>query len=384
MTQLDELKNRTINLKKQAEQQQKIIDDFEKQRNELIEQGKELITFIQQIYLSYGKDGEKILEQVKEQTDTIKIEVEKELKDFNTQFSQLVNHVDMIESRIKNIISDTDRLKAQRKEALTEMQTLEKINDDLQELQKWKERAFERIENQENKLQDRLRELNDLEERVEDALKVFSEKVENAFKQLKSYFDSQLDKRDSKIKILADNQAFLSEKNRDDVENVFNKKIVPRISEMQVAVKKVNSMQAKFNHLQKKAEELYDGVSRFKNKFEKSERELNFNMQQNLKRVEDFENRVTGFMNDLIEEYEKRFEAIKKELRMTPSKIKGVEDTGFLNRMKNLVSKKEDRVYDLEIKVKEQQLLLKKMLEELKDLARSELSGEDVGERRKS
>jgi DNA anti-recombination protein RmuC len=137
--------------------------------------------------------------------------------------------------------------------------------------------------------------------------------------------------------------------------------------------------------LQKKAEELYDGVSRFKNKFDKTEKDLNYNIQQNIKRVEDFENRVTGFMNDLIEEYEKRFEAIKKELKMVPSQIavSDVEQTGFLNRMKNVISKPNDRVFELEVKVKEQQILLKKMLEELKDLTRTELGGEkNVGERR--
>jgi len=385
MTGLDELKNKAINLKKQAEEQQKMINEFKTQRDDLVKQGRELSDMIQGVISSYGKEGEKILQQIQTQTDSLKLEVKNELKTLTTQFSQLVNNVDTIESRIKNIISDTERLKSERNKTLTEIQTMEKIKDDIGELQEWKERAFERIENQENKLQDRLRELSDLEERVEEALKVFSEKVEKAFKQLKSHFDDEIEKIYSEIKALAENQRFLSENTRDGVENVFNKKIVPRISEMQVAVKKVNSMHAKFIHLQKKAEQLYDGVSIFKSKFEKTEKDLNYNMQQNIKRLEDFENRVTGFMNDLIEEYEKRFEAIRKELRMVPSQVavRGLEQKGFLNRMKNVISKKDERVLELEVKVKEQQILLKRMLEELKDLARTELGGEkNVGERR--
>jgi len=385
MTELDELRERTINLKKQAEEQQNIINEFKTQRDELAKEGKELNKMLLEVFSSYGMKGEKILQEVKLQTDSVKAEVEDELRTWNTQFSQLVNHVDIIESRIKNLISDTERLKLERKNTLTEMQTMEKLKDDLNELQEWKERAFERIENQENKLQDRLRELSDLEERVEEALKVFSEKVEKAFQQLKSFFEADLNKVNIKLNQLGDNQNFQTEKFRQEIQDTFNKKIVPRLSEMEVAVKQVNSMHAKFIHLQKKAEELYDGVSRFKNKFEKTEKDLNYNMQQNIRRVEDFESRVTGFMNDLIEEYEKRFEAIKKELKMVPSQIaiKDVEKTGFLNRMKNVISKPNDRIFELEVKVKEQQILLKKMLEELKDLTRAELSGEEnVGEGR--
>ena len=385
MTELDELRERTINLKKEAEEQQKIINEFKAQRDELVKEEKELNKMLLEVFSSYGMKGEKILQEVKLQTDSVKVEVEDELRTWNTQFSQLVNHVDIIESRIKNLISDTERLKLERKETLIEMQTMEKLKDDLSELQEWKERAFERIENQDNKLQDRLRELSDLEERVEKALKVFSEKVDKAFKQLKSYFDNEIGKVNDVLKLLGDNQRFLSEKIREEIENIFNEKIVPGVSEMQVAVKKVNSMHAKFIHLQKKAEELYSGVSRFKNKFDKTEKDLNYNMQQNIRRVEDFENRVTGFMNDLIEEYEKRFEAIKKELKIVPSQIavRDVEKTGFLNRMKNVISKPDERIFELEVKVKEQQMLLKKMLEELKDLTRAELSGEEnVGEGR--
>lgn len=386
MAELDELKNRIINFKRQAEEQQKIIDDFKIQKDDLTKKGRELNEMIQGIYSSYGKEGEKILQQVKTQADSVTVEVKNELGVWNTQFSQLINHVDVIESRIKNLISDTERLKLERKNTLTEMQSLEKLKDDLGELQEWKQRAFERIENQENKLQDRLTELSGLEQRVEEALKVFSEKVENAFQQLKSYFEDELNKLNAKINELETNQNFLTENFRQEIQDTFNKKIVPSLSEMEVAVKQVNSMNAKFIYLQKKAEELYDGVSRFKNKFEKSEKDLNYNMHQNTRRIENFENRVTGFINDLIEEYEKRFETIKKELKMTPEQIvvQGVEQTGFLNRMKNLVSKRKDRVFELETKVKEQQLLLKKMLEELKDLAQTENSGEEnVGETRK-
>lgn len=196
-----------------------------------------------------------------------------------TKYQNIENRIDNIESVLKTLDSDVDKLTLERKNLLREIRTLEKIKDDLIELQKWKDRAFERINNQDTRLDDRLRELKNLEERVEKAMK-----------DQRLHFKEEISKIDSK-----------------------------------------------------------------------------------LKKIEDFENRATTFMNEIVEEYEKRFEILKGEIKMAPYAFPTIKEkpSKFLNKIRKIILGKKVRISELENKVKEQQKLIKKMMNELEDLTES-------------
>jgi len=223
-------------------------------------------------------------------------EMEDEYKEIEKNLSKIENRVDNIESVLKMLDSDMDRLGLQRKNILKEIRTLEKIKDDLAELQRWKDRAFERINNQDTRLDDRLRELKNLEDRVEKAVILLGDKVEEAMKNQRSYFEEEISKIDSR-----------------------------------------------------------------------------------LKKFEDFENRVTTFMNEIVEEYEKRFEILKGEIEMAPYAFPTIKEkpSTFLNKIKKIIVGKKQRISELEKKVKEQHRLIKKMMVELEDLTKNSKSGDE-------
>jgi len=198
---------------------------------------------------------------------------------------EIENRIDNIESVIKN------RLSLDKEKFMREIRTLEKIQDDMTELQQWKDRAFERINNQDTRLDDRLRELKNLEERIEKTIIPLSNKVDKTMKDQGSYFEEEI----SKIKSI-------------------------------------------------------------------------------LKKFKEFESRTTTFMNEIVEEYEKRFEILRGEIKMTPyafPTIKEKKTSKFLNKIKKIILGKKVRVEELEKKVKEQHNLIKKMMDELEDLTES-------------
>ena len=196
------------------------------------------------------------------------------------EYQKIENRVDSIESVLKTLDSDVDRLSLERKNVIREMRALEKIKDDLTELEKWKGRALERINNQDTRLDDRLRELKNLEERVEKTMK-----------DQRSYFEEGIFRIDSK-----------------------------------------------------------------------------------LKKFEDFENRATTFMNEIVEEYEKRFEILRREIKMTPYGFPTIKEKPwkFLSKIKKTIFNKKQRIAELEKKVKEQHKLIKKMMDDLEDLTKSD------------
>lgn len=206
------------------------------------------------------------------------------------EYQKIENRIDNVESVLKTLDSDLDRLSLERKNVLREIKTLEKIKDDLTELQKWKDRAFERINNQDTRLDDRLRELKNLEERVEKAIILLGNKVEKAMNDQRSYFEEEISKIDSK-----------------------------------------------------------------------------------LEKFKDFEKRATTFMNEMVEEYEKRFQILRGEIEMVPYGFPMIKQkpSKFLNKIKKTIFSKKQRISELEKKIKEQHKLIKKMMVELEDLAKS-------------
>jgi len=203
----------------------------------------------------------------------------KNTSEMREEYHKIENRIDNIEHVIKTLDSDVDRLSLERKNVLREIRTLEKIKDDLAELQKWKDRALERISNQDTRLDDRLRELKILEDRVEKVMK-----------DQRSYFEEEISKIGSKFK-----------------------------------------------------------------------------------KFEDFEKRATTFMNEIIEEYEKRFKILKGQIEMAPYAVPTIKEKQpkFLNKIRKIILGKKVRIAELEKKVKEQQKLIKKMMDELEDLTES-------------
>ena len=202
------------------------------------------------------------------------------------KFQKIENRIDNLEHVLKTLDTDVDRLTLERKNILREFRTLEKIWDDLTELQKWKNRAFERIDNQDTRLDDRLRELENLEERVEKAIIILGNKVEKVMNDQRSYFKEAISRIDSR-----------------------------------------------------------------------------------LKKLEDFESRATNFMNDVVGEYEKRFEILRREIKMTPYGFPTIKEKPwkFLTKIRKTILSKKQRITELEKKVKEQHKLIKKMMVELED-----------------
>ncbi len=98
-------------------------------------------------------------------------------------------------------------------------------------------------------------------------------------------------------------------------------------------------------------------------------------MKKNVKKIEEFEKKMTGFMNELVQEYEKRFDMVRRDMEKyvypigTKPKLKS---EGFLNNMKKIFFKedleKDKKIGELEEELKEQKMLMKKLLNQLKSV----------------
>jgi hypothetical protein len=93
-----------------------------------------------------------------------------------------------------------------------------------------------------------------------------------------------------------------------------------------------------------------------------------------LKKIEDFENRVTTFMNEIVEEYEKRFEILRGEIKLAPYAPPTIKQrpSKFLHKIKKIIHGKKQRISQLEKKVKEQYKIIKKMMLDLEELTKDD------------
>jgi chromosome segregation ATPase len=381
MKELDELGNRLLQLKQETESQKKVIDEFKTERDHLVREIQHLDSILQGIVSTYGEKGDKILNAVKTQTNSLNDELKKRVEEINFSLSQFGHRVDSIESRLTSLDSDTDKLASERTSIQREFKILEKIKDDLSELQKWKDRAFERIDNQDAKIDDRFRELENLEKRMENALRLLGEKFEKVIGDQSENFDNEIEKLRLQMKELVDIQQAHVDKVEEEIRGQYSNEIRPRILKIDNALKQMAKLNMTFQNLKKKTEKIYQGVSKFKSNFEDTEMKLKTMMEENIRKINQFETRVTALMNELVQEYEKRFDMIRKDMDKVvrpleipePLETKGeFKSKGFLNKVKNIFIKEDtEKIKKLENDLRRQKMLMKKLLLELKSATKT-------------
>jgi len=382
MREIDELGNSLLELKKQAENQKKVISEFKTERDHLLKEIQHLDTIVQGIVSTYGEKGDKLFYVVKGEMDSLKDEMKKRLEGIDFNISQFSHRVDSIESRLKLLDSDTDRLASERASIQQEFKTIEKIKNDLSELEKWKYRAFERIDKQDAKIDDRMRELENLEKRMENSLKLLGEKFEKVIRDQREYFDGEIEKLSSQMKKLVDIQQSHIDKVEEDIRNTVSSDVTPRLLKVDNALKQMKKFNITFQNLKQKTEKLHQGISTFKSNFKDTESDLKKKMQDNIKRIDEFETKMSGFMNELVQEYEKRFDMIRKDIEkyIHPLQISEPLETtgqfktgGFLNRVKKIFIKDDvEKIEKLENELKQQKMLMKKLLVELKSVTETD------------
>jgi len=381
MTEIDELGNRLLELKKQTENQKKIIDEFKTEREHLFKEIQSLDKILQGIVSTYGKKGDKLLYTVQAQIDSLKDELKKRVEETNFNISQFSHRIDSFESKLTSLDSDTDRLASERITMLTELKTLEKLKDDLSELQKWKDRAFERIDNQDGKIDDRMRELGNLEKRIENSLRILGGNFEKVIKNQREDLDVEFEKLRSQMKELVDIQQSHIEKVEEDIRDLNSTELTPRILKIDNALKEMKKLNIIFQTQREKTEKLYQATATFKSNFKNTEENLKKKVQESIKKMDEFEMRMTSFMNELVQEYEKRFDMVRRDIEKVVSPLeiseslatKGeFQSEGFLNKVKKIFIKedkeKEQRITMLEDELKRQKMLMKKLLVELKSV----------------
>ncbi len=382
MKEIDELGNSLLELKKQTENQKKVISEFETERDHLLKEIQHLDNIVQGIVSTYGEKGDKLFYVVKGEMDSLKDEMKKRLEGIDFNISQFSHRVDSIESRLKLLDSDTDRLASERASIQQEFKIIENIKNDLTELEKWKHRAFERIDEQDAKIDDRMRELGSLEKRMENSLKLLGEKFENVIKDQREYFDGEIEKLSSQMEKIVDIQQSHIDKVEEDIRNMVSSDITPRLLKVDNALEHMKKWNLTFQNIKQKTEKLQQGISTFKSDFKDTENDLKRKMQDNIKRIDEFESRMSGFMNELVQEYEKRFDMIRKDIEkyIHPLQIsESLETTGqfktegFLNRIKKIFIKEDvEKIEKLENELKRQKILMKKLLTELKSVTETD------------
>jgi len=475
-SELDELGSYLIQLKKETENQKKIIEEFKAEREHLIEQIKKLDKIVDNISSTYGKEGEKILDLVDTKMSPFKDGFETKISKIDSNLSKFMIRLDKIESQLKIHDSDIDDLSSKRKGFLKELEDLENAKEDISELEKWKQRASERLDDQDQKIDEKIMELGNLEDRVKKYLEAIDEKLDNVNKDLselekwkrhalesigdqdkkiddrmmelgnledrvensleaidgkleraikdqrtysdeqikklelkikelsekqktfipdeklmdvineqKTYIDDQMSKLESKIKKLKNRQESLSVKAEEDVRDIISNEITPRILKIDNALTQIKKLNIIFQGLRDRTEKLCQRIITFKTNFENKEKDLKKEMEKNIKKIEEFEKRMTAFMNELVQEYEKRFEMVRSDMEkyVYPIPTRGsvepktkFKSEGVLNRMKKIFMtedlEKDRRIAQLENELKTQKIMMKKLLNELKSVTEEE------------
>ncbi len=155
--------------------------------------------------------------------------------------------------------------------------------------------------------------------------------------------------------------------------------MTPRLLKIDNALNQMKKLNIIFQGLRNRTEKLYQGLAMFKSDFEDTEKDLKIMMQDNTKKREEFEMRMTSFMNELVQEYEKRFDMVRKYIEdfgygSFESKRK-FKSEGFLNKIKKIFIKddieKDKKIAELETRVRQQHVQMKKLLLELKSVIKS-------------
>jgi len=204
---------------------------------------------------------------------------------------------------------------------------------------------------------------------------ILDKKFENVIKDQKTFLEEQLNVLESRMKKLINKQQSFSARTGEEIRDIVSNEITPRILKIDNALDQMKRLNMTFQGLKERTERIYKRISTFKSHFEDKEKNLKNEMKKNVKKTEAFEKKMTGFMNELVQEYEKRFDIIRVDMEkyVYPIGIKPeLKSEGFLNNMKKIFFKedleKNAKIIKLENELKEQKMLMKKLLNELKSV----------------
>ena len=128
MNDIKELEMRILQLKRKAEEQKKVIDDLEVERDYLREKAEQLTERLNEISAIYEAAGRKILEMVnkkagpmKEHLESIEKRIREDRQDFEKQIKDIVRRMDLVFSRLSELEGRTDSLQERFNDVIEEL-----------------------------------------------------------------------------------------------------------------------------------------------------------------------------------------------------------------------------------------------------------------------